>query len=425
MVEAVLTDDGLGADSELGGKITGITFLVMGVPALLLGLWGVIKGRLTGRDESPTGASTGVLGSSGGMLRHFVGFRRRGHDRADRAPPEAARDRRDHRRRVRPREVEDPRRAVVPGHPSLPGPGGDAAAARLRRVAAKLEADIAVVGAGIAGLSRRGRWAAGRSVAVLEARDRVGGRTLNMRSGTARSVEIGGQWVGPTQDRSWRSATSSGSRPSPPTTRAATCSSSAGKRKHYKGTIPRIWRRWCSRHPARARPRPARRERPARGALEGAASGGARRDHARRLARRQRPQPSAPAACSRSPAAPRGGGARPDLAALGAHMRQRGRRLRRHDRHSRAAPSRTASSAARRRSASRSPTTSPTRGAELAGAPRSSRTGRRSRSTGQRRRVRARRAIVAMAPRSPRGSRSRRRSPAAATSCSNAWPTAP
>ncbi len=61
MLIASLSDDSLGADSELGAKITGITFLVMGVPALLLGLWGVIKG-FTGRDEGPAGAPAGAAG---------------------------------------------------------------------------------------------------------------------------------------------------------------------------------------------------------------------------------------------------------------------------------------------------------------------------------------------------------------------------
>ncbi len=35
-------------DSELGADITGITFLVMGVPALLIGLWSAFRG-LTNR----------------------------------------------------------------------------------------------------------------------------------------------------------------------------------------------------------------------------------------------------------------------------------------------------------------------------------------------------------------------------------------
>ena len=64
------------------------------------------------------------------------------------------------------------------------------------------EADVAVVGAGLAGLSAaRALRAAGREVIVLEARDRVGGRTLNEPIGDGKVVEIGAQWVGPTQDR--------------------------------------------------------------------------------------------------------------------------------------------------------------------------------------------------------------------------------
>ncbi len=71
-----------------------------------------------------------------------------------------------------------------------------AAAARRHRV------DVAVVGAGLAGLAAaRALRRHGRSVVVLEARDRVGGRTLNHHLGNGRVVEIGGQWVGPTQDR--------------------------------------------------------------------------------------------------------------------------------------------------------------------------------------------------------------------------------
>src|SRR4029453_13589866 len=59
-----------------------------------------------------------------------------------------------------------------------------------------------IVGAGLAGLSAAHRLAgAGRSVAVLEARDRVGGRTLNRSVGGGEVVEVGGQWIGPTQDR--------------------------------------------------------------------------------------------------------------------------------------------------------------------------------------------------------------------------------
>lgn len=65
----------------------------------------------------------------------------------------------------------------------------------------KRRADVIVVGAGLAGLSAaRAISKAGKSVVVLEARDRVGGRTLNRDLGKNEVVEIGGQWVGPTQD---------------------------------------------------------------------------------------------------------------------------------------------------------------------------------------------------------------------------------
>ncbi len=61
---------------------------------------------------------------------------------------------------------------------------------------------MVVVGAGFAGLAAaREVQKAGRSVVVLEARKRVGGRILNAPVGGGEVVEIGGQWVGPTQDR--------------------------------------------------------------------------------------------------------------------------------------------------------------------------------------------------------------------------------
>src|SRR5205085_11826630 len=63
-------------------------------------------------------------------------------------------------------------------------------------------ADVVVVGAGLAGLTAARRLTqAGRSVIVLEARDRVGGRTLNHDLATGGYSELGGMFTGPTQDR--------------------------------------------------------------------------------------------------------------------------------------------------------------------------------------------------------------------------------
>ncbi|MFB9315789.1 flavin monoamine oxidase family protein [Nocardioides plantarum] len=60
--------------------------------------------------------------------------------------------------------------------------------------------DVVVVGAGLAGLTAaRELSTAGLRVQVLEARDRVGGRTLNHDLGHGEVVETGGQFVGPTQ----------------------------------------------------------------------------------------------------------------------------------------------------------------------------------------------------------------------------------
>lgn len=64
-----------------------------------------------------------------------------------------------------------------------------------------LTCDVVVVGAGIAGLTAAERLVeAGLDVRVVEARDRVGGRTEGGRFASGTVVELGGQWVGPTQD---------------------------------------------------------------------------------------------------------------------------------------------------------------------------------------------------------------------------------
>ena len=64
-----------------------------------------------------------------------------------------------------------------------------------------MKADVAVVGAGLAGLvAARELERAGVEALVLEASDRVGGRTYT-REAAGAPLEMGGQWAGPAQKR--------------------------------------------------------------------------------------------------------------------------------------------------------------------------------------------------------------------------------
>jgi monoamine oxidase len=73
---------------------------------------------------------------------------------------------------------------------------------RQRRRDSRRVYDVAVVGAGLAGLTAaRHVRSAGRSVIVLEARRRVGGRNFDHRLGNGNVAELGGEWAGPGQDK--------------------------------------------------------------------------------------------------------------------------------------------------------------------------------------------------------------------------------
>ncbi len=86
--------------------------------------------------------------------------------------------------------------------------GGAAAAAsmapaKLVRAATEVRrVRVAIVGAGLSGLmaARELERLGEPSFVVLEARNRVGGRTLNMPIGNGHIVEVGGEWIGPGQD---------------------------------------------------------------------------------------------------------------------------------------------------------------------------------------------------------------------------------
>jgi monoamine oxidase len=101
--------------------------------------------------------------------------------------------------------------------------------------------DVVVVGAGLAGLSAASDLvASGHSVAVLEARDRVGGRTLNHPVGGGEVVEVGGQWVGPGQDRILARARGLGIGTFKTWTRGAQILDYRGQQSHFTGLIPPV-----------------------------------------------------------------------------------------------------------------------------------------------------------------------------------------
>lgn len=105
----------------------------------------------------------------------------------------------------------------------------------------QLEADVAIVGAGLAGLSAaRAVRAAGLEPVVVEARGRVGGRTVNEPIGDGKVVELGGQWIGPTHRRISSLAAELGIGSFPTYDRGARVLELGHRIRRYGGQIPPV-----------------------------------------------------------------------------------------------------------------------------------------------------------------------------------------
>lgn len=99
-------------------------------------------------------------------------------------------------------------------------------------------ADVVVVGAGVSGLAAaRALAAGGASVIVLEARDRVGGRTLSLPLGKG-VFDLGGQWLGPMQQRAHRLVKELGLGLFPTWDRGTRVMDINGRRSTYEGNLP-------------------------------------------------------------------------------------------------------------------------------------------------------------------------------------------
>ncbi|HEY1602953.1 MAG TPA: flavin monoamine oxidase family protein [Pirellulales bacterium] len=114
-------------------------------------------------------------------------------------------------------------------------------AADQQRAGSSREAiDVVVVGAGLAGLcAARQLTRQGVCCLILEARDRVGGRTLSQQLGRE-TIDLGGQWIGPTQNRLAALASELGIERFPQYDTGTKILSWAGKLQRYKGDLPRL-----------------------------------------------------------------------------------------------------------------------------------------------------------------------------------------
>jgi monoamine oxidase len=104
----------------------------------------------------------------------------------------------------------------------------------------QLTVDVCVVGAGYAGLTAARRLQrAGRSVVVLEARDRVGGRVWT-ETHHGVPVDRGGAWIAPGHDAVRNLARESGIELHPTHAHGRTVFESGGRVQQYRGDLPRL-----------------------------------------------------------------------------------------------------------------------------------------------------------------------------------------
>jgi monoamine oxidase len=105
----------------------------------------------------------------------------------------------------------------------------------------RIDADVCVIGAGYAGLTAARRLHQnGKTVAVLEARDRVGGRIWTQTLSDGTPVDRGGAWLGPKHDAMFGLAREMGVSTYKTWVKGAHLLVDGARTRRYTGLIPKI-----------------------------------------------------------------------------------------------------------------------------------------------------------------------------------------